>query len=156
MVGLHVQSRGVTITTHRSGISFAASIDVFETSPFFWTETFPFPNAEKNLMPWSHLSRVLIAGTGQSTTDSWLLLGCSFLNIVGLPSVVDGGAALSEKVSSFVASKRPREHVVIHHLCKLSDFGKACCQFACALVGSTCVIFLVPAPSNGPAFSVHA
>ena len=107
MVGLHVQSRRVTITTHRSGISFAASIEILVRKPVhFFGPKGSISKPLKISMPWSHLSRVVIAGIGQSTTDSWLLLGCSFLNIVGLPSVVAGSAALNEKFSSFVAKGR--------------------------------------------------
>ena len=33
--------------------------------------------------------------------------------------------------------KCPRQHMVLHHLQKLLEFGETCCQFACASVGST-------------------
>ena len=53
-----------------------------QTVGFYWTEAFPFPNASNISMPWSHLSHVLVAGTGQSTTHSWILWMFIFENYV--------------------------------------------------------------------------
>ena len=47
---------------------------IITTGGFYWTEAFPFPNANffSFFLRWFHLSRALAAGTVQSTTPSWL------------------------------------------------------------------------------------
>ena len=74
MVGLRVDSRRVNHNT--SILKIICRKHRFFFTPnggFHWTEGFPFSNAYDVSMPWSHRSRVLVAGTKQSTTHSWLL-----------------------------------------------------------------------------------
>ena len=74
VVGLYVGSRRVTITTHRSGISSAASIEIFLRKPmdFIGPKRFHFQTLEifqcRGL-----ICRFSGHRAGQSTTHSWLL-----------------------------------------------------------------------------------
>ena len=97
-------------------------------------------------MPWSHLSHALVAGTGQSTTHSWLLWMFIFENYAD-PSLDRHRRLIGMRPGTrfFIygmngpkfCCKCPRQHMVLHHLQKLLEFGETCCQFACASVGST-------------------
>ena len=97
-------------------------------------------------MRWFHLSRALAAGTGQSTTLSSLLWMFIFENYSD-QSLDRRRRLIGMRLGTIffiygmnwsgVLLQIPALIHGLHHMQKLLEFGKACCHFACASVGST-------------------
>ena len=91
-------------------------------------------------MPWSHLSHALVAGTGQSTAHSCLLWMFIFENYAD-PSLDRHRRLIGMRPGTrfFVYGMNGLEVLLQMPTStqKLLEFGKTCCQFAWASVGST-------------------
>ena len=151
MVGLHVDNRRVTITTHRSGISSTASIKIFIRKPLgctgpkrlrFQTPTILQCGGFICRVLWRRAEGILQLPAGY--------FGCSLMFIFqnyGNQSLDRRRRLIGMKLGtrffiygmdgSEVCCKYPRQYVVLHRMQKSLEFGKACCHFACASVGST-------------------